>query len=165
MPVLDPTLSLSSRQEAFCNHYHDKTRVNMTFRDTPQQPVQPASSRTARSSLPRTPIRGRSGTSGGPASFRLERSGRDRTGRRPAPAEDTYDSEQFPGEWADGDRPSEEERAGGVETDWLYQRRNDYAELHDPWPPENIERRQADSLNRLERAGPFNLPAPDHDIS
>ncbi len=42
MPVLDPILSLSSRQEAFCNHYHDKTRVNMTFRDTPQQPACPA---------------------------------------------------------------------------------------------------------------------------
>ena len=86
------------------------------------------------------------------------------------PPEDTYDPERFPGERADGERPSEEERAEGAETDWLYQRRNDYTELHDPWSPENIERRQADSLNRLERAGPFNptgnrVFAPDHDIS
>ena len=84
------------------------------------------------------------------------------------PPEDTYDPERFPGEWAGGDRPDEEERAEGAETDWLYQRRNNYAELHDPWSPENIERRQADSLNRLERAGSFNPPenagfAPHHD--
>ena len=37
-------------------------------------------------------------------------------------------------------------------------RRNNYAELHDPWSPENIERRHRDSFNRLERAGPFNPP-------
>ncbi len=70
------------------------------------------------------------------------------------PPEDTYDPERFPGEWADGDRPGEEERAEGAETDWLYQRRNGYAEIHDPWSPENIERRQADSLNRLENGPP-----------
>ena len=86
------------------------------------------------------------------------------------PPEETYDPEQFPGEWPDGDRPSEEERAEGAETDWLYQRRNNYAELHDPWSPENIEQRRQDSLDWLERAGPFNPPgdgefAPDHDIS
>ena len=84
------------------------------------------------------------------------------------PHEDAYDPEQFPGEWAGGDRPSEEERAEGAETDWLYQRRNGYAELHDRWSPENIERRRRDSLNWLERAGPFNPPgdadfAPGHD--
>ena len=49
-------------------------------------------------------------------------------------------------------------------------RRNGSAELHDPRSPENIERRRRDSLNRLERAGPFNPHgdgafAPDHDIS
>ncbi len=76
------------------------------------------------------------------------------------PPEETYDSEQFPGEWANGDRPGEEERAEGAETDWLYQRRNGYAELHDPWSPENIEQRRQDSLDWLERAGPFNAPEP-----
>ena len=84
------------------------------------------------------------------------------------PPEETYDPEQFPGEWANGDRPGEEERAEGAETDWLYQRRNGYADLHDPWSPENIEQRRQDSLDRLERAGPFNPPGdeeftPDHD--
>jgi len=115
----------------------------MTRRNSP--PVQPASSRTARSSLPRPalakagdPIRDRSGTSGGPP-------------------EDGYGPE----------RPSGK-RAEGAETDRLYQHRNDYAELHDPRSPETIEHRQQDSLKRLERAGPFNPPrnagfAPDHD--
>ena len=115
----------------------------MSFHDAPQQP----------------PVQ--------PASFRLERSG-----RRPAPAadppEDTCDPERFPGEWAGGDRPGGEERAEGAETDWLYQRRNNYAELHDPRSPETIERRRRDSLNRLERTGSFNAPgdagfAPHHD--
>ena len=32
----DPTLALPSRQQAFRNRYHDKTRVNMSFHDTPQ---------------------------------------------------------------------------------------------------------------------------------
>ena len=76
------------------------------------------------------------------------------------PPEETYDPEQFPGEWANGDRPGEEERAEGAETDWLYQRRNGYAEIHDPWSPENIEQRRQDSLDWLERAGPFNPPEP-----
>ena len=84
------------------------------------------------------------------------------------PPEETYDPERFPDEWADGDRPSEEDRAEGAETDWLYQRRNNYPELHDPWSPETVERRRRDSRDRLESAGPFNPPAdtgfaPDHD--
>ena len=69
-----------------------------------------------------------------------------------------------------------EERAEGAETDRLCQRRNDYTELHDPWSPENIGQRRRDSLDRLQRAGPFNAPrqpngpdgadsTPDHDIS
>ncbi len=38
----------------------------------------------------------------------------------------------------------------------------------DPWSPENIEQRRRDSLDWLQRAGPFNAPgdadfAPDHD--
>ena len=55
-------------------------------------------------------------------------------GRPPAddPPEDTYDPAQFPGEWPDGERPGDEERAEGAETDWLYQRRNGYTEIHDP---------------------------------
>ena len=67
MPFPDPRI-LSSRQQAFrkpgpapCRLYHDKTRVNMSFHDTPQQPLVQ------------------------PAAFRPERSRRDRTGRRGAP--------------------------------------------------------------------------------
>ena len=42
MSLPDPILALSSRQQAFGNHYHDKTRVNISFHDMPQQPVRPA---------------------------------------------------------------------------------------------------------------------------
>ena len=42
MPIIDPAIALSSRQEAFHNHYHDKTQVNMSFHDMPQQPARPA---------------------------------------------------------------------------------------------------------------------------
>ena len=42
MPFIQPAVALSSRQEAFRNHYHDKTRVNMSFHDMPQQPARPA---------------------------------------------------------------------------------------------------------------------------
>ena len=52
-PMSFPDPCPSFRQEVFRKCYHDKTRVNMSFHDTPQQPVQPASSRTARSSPPR----------------------------------------------------------------------------------------------------------------
>ena len=91
------------------------------------------------------------------------------------PPEDTYDPERFPGEWAGGDGPGEDDRADGAETDWLYQRRNGFAHLHDPWTPENVEARRRDSLAWQEgRCGnqPFDPdrpedggPAPDHDIS
>ena len=42
MSFPDPILALSSRQQAFGNHYHDKTRVSISFHDMPQQPVRPA---------------------------------------------------------------------------------------------------------------------------
>ena len=42
MPIIDPAIAPSPRREAFRNHYHDKTRVNMSFHDTLQQPVRPA---------------------------------------------------------------------------------------------------------------------------
>ena len=76
------------------------------------------------------------------------------------PPEETYDPEQVPGEWAGGERPGEEDRAEGAEADWLYQRRNGYTHLYDPWAPETIKRRQRDSLDWLHRAGPFNPPEP-----
>ena len=62
--------------------------------------------------------------------------------------------------------PTSRQEASGNTADAA--RRTGYAELYDPRSPETIERRR-DSLNRLERAGPFNPPgnadfAPDHDI-
>ena len=101
------------------------------------------------------------------------------------PPEDTYDPEQFPAERDDDDPRDDdridEDRADGAETDWLYQRRNGYAELHDPWTPENIDLRRRNSL-AWEEASLGNAPfapaepeetdrpqdrefAPGHDIS
>ena len=148
MPLLDPPLSLSSRQEAFRNHYYEKTRVSMSFHDTPQQPARPAGV------VPdgaKQPAPGCPRESGGPDPVD--------PGPQAARPRNGYGLERPPGK-----------RAEGAETDRLYQRRNDYAELHDLRSPETIERRQQDSLKRLERAGPFNPPgnagfAPDHDIS
>ena len=42
VPVIQPAVALSTRQEAFRNHYHDKIQVNMSFHDMPQQPARPA---------------------------------------------------------------------------------------------------------------------------
>ena len=42
MPLIQPAVALSTRQEAFHNHYHDKIQVNMSFHDMPQQPARPA---------------------------------------------------------------------------------------------------------------------------
>ena len=81
------------------------------------------------------------------------------------PPEETYDPERFPGEWAGGDGPGEDDRADGAETDWLYQRRNGFAKIHDPWTPENIEARRRDSLAWQERRCGDRPLDPDHDIS
>ena len=59
------------------------------------------------------------------------------------PPEETYDEKLFPGECA-GERPGDD-RVDGAENDWLYQRRNGFAELYDPWTPENIELRRRNS--------------------
>ena len=68
------------------------------------------------------------------------------------PPEETYEE----GLWA-GDDPAghedriDDDRADGAEHDWLYQRRNGYAEIYDPWTPENIELRVRDRLAGEER--------------
>ena len=96
---------------------------------------------------------------------------------RPAaddPPEETYEEDG----WVGDERPSDEDRVDGAENDWLYQRRNGFAELYDPWTPENIELRRRNSLAWEEaRCGndPFDPEgpdwpedgefAPDHDIS
>ena len=94
------------------------------------------------------------------------------------PPEETYEEDDG---WDGGERPGGEDRidgdrADGAEHDWLYQRRNGYAELHDPWTPENIALRRRDRLAWQERRGgsdPFDPDdgdrideeefAPDHD--
>ena len=58
------------------------------------------------------------------------------------PPEETYDEDG----WVGDERPSDEDRVDGAENDWLYQRRNGFAELYDPWTPENIELRRRNSL-------------------
>ncbi len=68
------------------------------------------------------------------------------------PPEETYEE----GLRAGGDAPGcedriDDDRADGAEHDWLYQRRNGYAELYDPWTPENIELRGRDRLAGEER--------------
>ncbi len=70
------------------------------------------------------------------------------------PPEETY--EDCP--WAAADMPGHEERidgdrADGAEHDWLYQRRNGYAEIYDPWAPEEVEERTRNRLEREERGG------------
>ena len=45
----------------------------------------------------------------------------------------------------------DDNRADGAEHDWLYQRRNGYDEIYDPWAPEEVERRRQDRLEREER--------------
>ena len=67
------------------------------------------------------------------------------------PPEETYEE----GLWAGDDPPGHEDRidddrADGAEQDWLYQRRNGFAEIYDPWAPETIEERRQDRLEQEE---------------
>ncbi len=70
------------------------------------------------------------------------------------PPEETY--EYCP--WAGGEGSGDEDRidgdrADGAEHDWLYQRRNGYAEIYDPWAPEEVRQRTRNRLEREERGG------------
>ena len=89
------------------------------------------------------------------------------------PPEETYEEDG----WVGDERPGDD-RVDGAENDWLYQRRNGFAELYDPWTPENIELRRQnrlawqearlgnDSLDPDEPQGSDNGEfAPRHDIS
>ena len=58
--------------------------------------------------------------------------------------EETYED----GLWASDEVRIDDDRADGAEHDWLYQRRNGFAEIYDPWAPENIEPRRQDGLER-----------------
>ena len=71
----------------------------------------------------------------------------------------------------------DDDRADGAEHDWLYQRRNGYDEIYDPWAPEEREQRERDRIERDEGRGGEGDPdwdddedrdgewAPGHDIS
>ena len=70
------------------------------------------------------------------------------------PPEETY--EDCP--WAGGEGSGDEDRidgdrADGAEHDWLYQRRNGYAEIYDPWAPEEVGQRTRNRLEREEWGG------------
>ena len=84
-------------------------------------------------------------------------------GTPPAPANDLPPADDPPEEayedcpWAGDDRFAyddradgtiDDDRADGAEHDWLYQRRNGYDEIYDPWAPAEREERKR---NRLER--------------
>ena len=64
----------------------------------------------------------------------------------------------------------DDDRADGAEHDWLYQRRNGYDEIYDPWAPEEVEERRQSRLEREERGDDWSRPAtgnspPNHDIA
>ena len=86
----------------------------------------------------------------------------------PHPANDLPPADDPPGEayedcpWAgeggfgDDDRTDgtiDDDRADGAEHDWLYQRRNGYGEIYDPWSPEEREQRERDRIEREEGRG------------
>ena len=63
------------------------------------------------------------------------------------PPEETYEDDPWIGHEDAGD----DNRADGAEHDWLYQRRNGYAEIYDPWSPEEIEQRTRSRIEWEER--------------
>ena len=73
------------------------------------------------------------------------------------PPEETYEDCPWAGDggFGDDDRTDgtiDDDRADGAEHDWLYQRRNGYDEIYDPWAPEEREQRERERLEREERA-------------
>ena len=67
------------------------------------------------------------------------------------PPEETYEDDP----WGGGDPPGhedriDEDRVDNAEHDWLYQRRNGYAEIYDPWAPEIVEERRRSRIEREE---------------
>ena len=73
------------------------------------------------------------------------------------PPEEAYEDCPWAGDggFGDDDRADgtiDDDRADGAEHDWLYQRRNGYDEIYDPWAPEEREERRRDRLEREEEA-------------
>ena len=70
------------------------------------------------------------------------------------PPEETYeDCPWAGGEGSGGEDRIDGDRADGAEHDWLYQRRNGYDEIYDPWAPEEVGQRTRNRLERQERGG------------
>ncbi len=68
------------------------------------------------------------------------------------PPEETYEDNPWATAAAPGHEDSiDDDRADGAEHDWLYQRRNGYAEIYDPWAPEEVEQRRQDRIEWEER--------------
>ena len=73
------------------------------------------------------------------------------------PPEEAYEDCPWAGDggFACDDRTDgtiDDDRADGAEHDWLYQRRNGYDEIYDPWSPEEREQRERDRIERDEEA-------------
>ena len=73
------------------------------------------------------------------------------------PPEETYEDCPWAGDggFSDDNRTDgtiDDDRADGAEHDWLYQRRNGYDEIYDPWAPEEREQRERDRIERDEEA-------------
>ena len=79
------------------------------------------------------------------------------------PPEETYEDDPWRGGEDDGEEAGDDNRADGAEHDWLYQRRNGYDEIYDPWSPEEVEERRRSRLEREEPGGgdPFDEDGED----
>ena len=205
MPIIDPAVALSTRQEAFCRHYavsgnaagaarqagYSERSARQTGCALLERPWIVERLRRIRLSWKRTErdearillarseqawdaavasgsaymmlrvlrfqaeMAGLVGPAGGnrarlPVSF----------GPPPAPANDLPPADDPPEEtyedcpWAGGDGGDEDgiddDRADGAEHDWLYQRRNGYDDIYDPWAPDEVEERRQSRLEREE---------------
>ncbi len=68
------------------------------------------------------------------------------------PPKETYEDDPWRGDDPPGDEGRiDDNRADGAEHDWLYQRRNGYAEIYDPWSPEEVEERRRDRIDWQKR--------------
>ena len=69
------------------------------------------------------------------------------------PPEKVYEDYPWAGRDQTGDADwIDDDRADGAEHDWLYQRRNGYADIYDPWSPEEVEQRRRSRIEREEEA-------------
>ena len=82
------------------------------------------------------------------------------------PPEEAYEDSPWAGDggFADDGRADgtiDDDRADGAEHDWLYQRRNGYADIYDPWAPVEREERRRNRLERDDMRCPIGPPGAD----